>query len=350
MARPRNNRLNNRRFPTGMTLVELLMVIAIMTILMAVAIPMIRPAFQNRQLREASRQVNAFFAGAKARAAGTGRPVGVWIEAAAPVGDPQYSVQLYLAEISPNYTGDVLGARATVESLGGGVGQLYFGDAYGQNLVSNPAVLGQLVAPGEKFFIRFDHKGPLYTCTRLATGYEITLPTGAVPRGTEHPPANVGPRPGLTYEITRSPSKSIVSPLTLPGDSVVDLTVSGVGVGSTANVFANALPNEPIVIMFTPSGQTSSVFVNNIQYIAGGSIYLLIGRRAKVLSPALAASTDDAELSNLADLTNLWVTINNRTGAITTEDNAATFAPLTLVERIKAAREFARGSRQKGGR
>ena len=71
MAQQRNLRRNCR----GMTLVELMMVISIMTILMAVAIPLIRPAFQDRQLREASRQINAFFAGAKARAAETGRPL-----------------------------------------------------------------------------------------------------------------------------------------------------------------------------------------------------------------------------------------------------------------------------------
>ena len=56
----------------GLTLVELLMVITIMTILMVVAIPMIRPAFQDRNLREAARQVNTFLRVAQARAARTG--------------------------------------------------------------------------------------------------------------------------------------------------------------------------------------------------------------------------------------------------------------------------------------
>ena len=98
-----------------MTLVELLMVVTIMTILMAVAIPMVRPAFQNRQLREATRQINAFFAGAMARAAETGRPVGVWIEASGVPGDPQYATRLYLAEVAPSFTGAALGSRATIE-------------------------------------------------------------------------------------------------------------------------------------------------------------------------------------------------------------------------------------------
>ena len=55
-------------------------------------------------------------------------------------------------------------------------------------------------------------------------------------------------------------------------------------------------------------------------------MYLFIGRRSKVISPADAATVDDPELSNLADPANFWLTINNRTGAVTTEDNAATIS------------------------
>ena len=43
--------------------------------------------------------------------------------------------------------------------------------------------------------------------------------------------------------------------LTLPGDAVIDLTVSGVGVGQDINAFLAASPTAPVIIMFTPSGQ-----------------------------------------------------------------------------------------------
>ena len=99
----------------GMTLVELLMVISIMTILLVVAIPMIRPAFQDRNLREASRMVNAFFAGAKARAAETGRPVGVWIERLDGTAmGARTARRLYIAEVAPSFSGSTLSSRAGV--------------------------------------------------------------------------------------------------------------------------------------------------------------------------------------------------------------------------------------------
>ncbi len=368
------------RFRFGMTLVELLMVITIMTILLAVAVPMLRPAFRDRQLREGSRQVNAFFAGAKSRAAETGRSVGVWIERRRSEDNSLYSTQLYLAEVSPSFTGSVVGTRATVEYPTAisppippsspewplefdytNLGELYFWDAKGINFdLSTSALLRNLVANYEVFFIRFDHKGSYYSCMRYDVGatahFLISLTFGEIPRGTEHvpPPATFA---GLTFEITRGPSKSIVSPQTLSGDAILDLTVSGVGLGQHAHAFdfqvpqPNPLPPPaPVIIMFTPAGQVGFVYVDNIARLPNGSIYLLVGRRAKI---ANGATLGDPELSNLADPANLWLTINNRTGAITTDDNAATdFMPasVSVRERIKAAREFARGSRQKGGR
>ncbi len=345
-----------RRMRFGMTLMELLMVVAIMTILMAIAIPMVRPAFQDRQLREGSRQINAFFAGAKARAAETGRPAGVWIEASGVPGDPQYAVQLYMAEVSPNFTGSILGSTCTIDTT---TNTLRFWTPWtplGQQLDLNTETqLNQLtVLPENQFFIRFDHKGPAYPCFNNSGVFNIGFPNGIFPKGVEDPGGAATPpgsRPvGKEFEIIRGPSKSIVSPLTLPGDAVIDLGLSGVGVSVDANAFGLAMPGAPVVIMFNPSGLPGAVYVDNVDYPAAGSIYLLVGRRSKVIAPALAASTIDPELSNLADPANLWVTINNRTGAVTTEDNVATTAAATVIERIKAAREFARGSRQKGGR
>ena len=46
-------------------MVELLIVVAISMLLIAIAIPYIRPALENNKLREAARQLNTFFVGAK---------------------------------------------------------------------------------------------------------------------------------------------------------------------------------------------------------------------------------------------------------------------------------------------
>jgi hypothetical protein len=104
--------------------------------------------------------------------------------------------------------------------------------------------------------------------------------------------------------------------------------------------------------------------MDTTEYSIGASVYLLVGRRSKVIAPMLTpppnpninADLDDPELSNLADPTNLWITINSGTGAVTVDDNAVAPdlpgnpAATDFFAYLRAAREFARGSRQKGGR
>ncbi|MHB0957648.1 MAG: pilus assembly FimT family protein [Pirellulaceae bacterium] len=330
----------------GMTLVELLMVITILTILMVVAIPMIRPAFQDRNLREAARQVNVFCEGAKSRAAGLGRPVGVWIERfdATELGS-RHATRLYMAEVAPSFTGASLGSRATVAPAGLNVGMLNLAGA-------DEGILSTMIAPGERFTIKFDHQGYDYPGRRLsAGGFEIQIPLG-VPPGT-------ATAPGLPYEITRGPTRSAVAPLTLPGDSVIDLAVSGIGPTGWEMDSQSVAPwvASPIIIMFAPTGRVDHVYMAGQASRPFAPLHLLIGRKAKVVNPHVT-DVSVPTVANLADPTSLWITIAHRTGSIITSDNADTsyILPTTpptqsaTSARIKAAREFARSSVQKGGR
>jgi prepilin-type N-terminal cleavage/methylation domain-containing protein len=326
----------------GMTLVELLMVISIMTILLVVAIPMIRPAFQDRNLREAARQVNAFFAGAQARAAGLGRPVGVWIERidATEFGS-RHASRLYMAEVAPSFTGAALDSRVRVSSSGI-TGTLQFDS-------NDLSVLGTIIARGERFTIKFDHKGYDYPGRRTASDtFEIEMPLGAPP----------GAAAGLAYEITRGPTRSSVNPLLLPADSVIDLSLSGMTSRREMDPLAAApWVASPVIIMFAPSGRVDYMYIANQPVQPFAPIHLLIGRKARVVNPVVT-DVSNPQTANLADPTCLWITISNRTGSIITSDNADTSfvppgtLPLPLVPsaRIRAAREFARSSVQKGGR
>lgn len=326
----------NRPPRRGLTLVELLMVITIMAVLMVVAVPLVRPAFQDRNLREAARQVNVFLAGAQARAAELGRPVGVWIERTE---DPLFASRLYMAEVAPSFTGGTLDSRATVVDLGGGLGQL-------QLALGDATILQTLVALGEKFTVQLDHQGPHYSGQRLGGNFQLQIPWG-VPPGADSPP-------GLPFAITRGPVRSAVAPLTLPGDSVIDLSLSGIG--SVGRELDSSLP-APIVILFAPSGRIDDVYKDNAAFRPFAPLHLLIGRRGKVVNP-VAVDSSNAETTNLADPTNLWVTVSERTGAIYTSDNADTShippspppPPYAPSPRLRDAREFARLGVQKGGR
>ena len=335
----------------AMTLVELLMVVSIVTILMVVAIPMVRPAFQDRKLREAARQINAFFAGVQARAAELGRPVGVWIERVDGTSElgTRHAQRLYLAEVAPSYTGATLQSRATVVDSGGGVGLLSLPNVDDQ-------ILRTIIEPGEKFTVKFDYKGYDYFCLRPTSGsldpFEIQIPLG-VPAG-----AAAG-GPGLPYQVTRGPVRLSVSPLTLPGDTVIDLSVSGIGTGGRDFDSAVVAPwtATPVIIMFAPSGRVDYLYLADRSFRPFGPLHLLVGRKSKVINP-IVTDASNPEISNLADPTSLWITISQRTGAVFTSDNADTTLipapipppPYDPTARVKAAREFARTSIQKGGR
>ena len=74
--------LDSRLGRSGMTLIELLVVIIILTTIVAAAIPIMAPADENRRLRESTRALNTFIAGAQTRAVALDRPVGIAAQAA----------------------------------------------------------------------------------------------------------------------------------------------------------------------------------------------------------------------------------------------------------------------------
>ncbi|TWT99951.1 hypothetical protein Pla108_08950 [Botrimarina colliarenosi] len=95
--------------PLGMTLVELLVVIVLVTTLVSTAIPIISPGGDNRKLRESSRNLNAYLQGAQARAIETGRPFGVSFQRlSADTGsgaDNAVCVRMEYVEVPPWYSG-----------------------------------------------------------------------------------------------------------------------------------------------------------------------------------------------------------------------------------------------------
>jgi type II secretory pathway pseudopilin PulG len=332
-------------------LVELLVVLTIMTLLFAVAVPLMRPAFEDRNLREATRQINAIIAGARARAAQSGRPAGIWLERldASPLGS-RSCIQIFQAEVAPSFAGAT--TNTSLAYIDTALGKLVFTNA------ADAQVLRTIVQPGEVFTIKFDYKGITYTCARpvdpLDSTFDVSLPPLGAPPGADS-------SPGRPYQITRAPVRSIVTPLALPGDTVVDLSMSGAGTDGRQfdpynGSMAPILPADaPVMVTFNPSGGIDYVYVGNASFRPFGPVHLLIGRIQNVVDPLDPATdfTNQTVPKNLTDPSCLWLTINHRTGSVTTTENVDTQslpAATTLPLRIKAAREFARDAIRKGGR
>lgn len=384
------------------TLVELVIVVIVIVVLIAIALPVIKYNVEAARLREGARQVNGMFASAKAHAAATGRPAGVWLELEQVTPGLTQCTQLYLAEVPAAYAGDVQNATCKVEI--GKTGTPADNAPWSIDFQGTAAMLPALVAVGETFHIRLDHKGQWYMARRTAAGFEI-LQTGStrpprLPRfGPDKLPGVAGvdddgngvidfvdlngdglPNgidtdgdgvldtpdrwdetevlwPGSdddnqpqTYEIRRQPQRS-GQPLDLPLGIVIDPNYSGAG--STGNQFANAAKR--LLVMFNPTGDIASVsYIDQttgalVEDVGTSKLFLLIGRTERLELP-----WSNVPQSNIADGGNLWVTVNRRNGSVGTIENVPNVAlPIgTAAERaayLETSREFARTGEVKGG-
>ncbi|GIW95959.1 MAG: hypothetical protein KatS3mg110_4000 [Pirellulaceae bacterium] len=383
----------------GLTLVELLMVIGVASLLLAAAIPLLRLSLQDRKIREAARQVNAFMARAKARAAELGRPVGVLIRRADPAfaNGSFYSQQLFLAESPPPYAGDDSFADAQIPSPTDANmdGVPDFGPYSAQLRSSALAML--LVSPGD--LIQFEFHQPLYEITALSQPdpsnqpdvVDVVFAPLRPPTPAPPPPPTVNRR--IPFQIYRSPiqlgaisatGQSVIrasgAPLDLPNGVVIDLTVSGME--PTLNQFTAADPNDldtwtpstvpdptDVVIMFAPDGSVARVYHGVYVPVGGtpvlktvgrdpsGMIFLLLGRLDQVQPSDPFARGPDV-VANLMDTRNFWIAISPQTGRVITAENAslesilppppAAVPPALKPTLLKAAREFALSPQETG--
>lgn len=304
----------------GMTLTELLVVVAVMVILIGMAVPMMRNGLEERKLREASRQLNTAFALAKGIAAETGRAAGIWIDTQTLPGAGSVAGQVFLAETPPPYAGDIVGATARV-NLATSPPQAKFKAVQTMSLQ-------KLVQPND--LIKFNYRGPLYRITGVTSAVQVTLDTSGLPQ----PPAGID----VPYQIFRQPVKSSSMPLELPAGAVVDVGNSGFGLSDSTFTTAAAV-TKPIVVMFQPDGSVERLWI-----IGGGApvfptetIHFLLGKVEQVGTTS----------GNLQDNTCLWVSVSPQTGRVTTAENGYDSTSTTA---LATARQFAQSGQMMGGR
>lgn len=360
----------------AMTLVELLVVVTISVILLASAVPLMRPALKDAQLRESARQLNVMCAMAKSRAREIGRPVGISIERSAPGSNASFEV--HMAETPPPYTGDFVDALAYLVddvpansgTFDGFASQILISKAESASLYIASDPRRSLANVGD--FIQFDNKGPSYQITNISdpgTSFPHYRVLVSVPSGVNAPVATtltaVPPPPvlaGVPYTVFRQPLKSPLNSVQMGGGTVVDLEYSGIGLDSTAShpgaTFFDArytntttnLNDQPVVIMFEPGGGISRVYTrfynsSGILTYGGqrpnGTIYLLIGKFEQTTTSPVMLADPAADPNNLQDLSNVWLAIGTLTGTVTTAENLGGTVP--------AAREIARSAQSMGG-
>ena len=97
---------------SGMTLVELLVVLVIILLVAAATIPRLQPEMDRSRIREAARSIQLYLSSARNQAIATGRPCGVMIERLP--AQNGCSMSLTQVESPVPYGGDTITSLATV--------------------------------------------------------------------------------------------------------------------------------------------------------------------------------------------------------------------------------------------
>lgn len=339
----------------GLTLVELLVVVVILVLLIGVALPLAQPALNGRDIREASRQVNAMFAGAQVRAASLGQPVGVMLIADA--NDANRCYALKYAKTPPPYAGEVPDAllkkfdfdasdddgdnRTDMIDLRRFTGNLSglplllcqtFVDPECVNLqqfsprrlfpevfvtklefddpddIILPPVLLKLMTRGRDlnsaftvpFRIRVNERG------NWLSGAYLNVSSGSLLNGFYVAASDARTLDTIdfsTYQITRPAKRSAAAATELPVGTYIDLSVSGIP-------DLNLPASNEVTITFNPDGSLGRISSGSMMTEIASPVFLLIGKQK---------NTGSENLNQEAG--SLWVTVDASTGNAKTTEN-----------------------------
>lgn len=372
--------VRRRRPPAGYTLTELLVVVTILVLLVATALPVARKVMEGNRTREASRMLQAYFAMARARAVQTGRPCGLFLPFPSPppgVTDPnttgwgpaQFSqywpvrhvTQVFLAEVPPPYAGGTTQTSATVVQMGSAH---YL--ALLVNRTANAAdplemqYLQSLLNPQEEFLVRFDYKEPWYRFRYDPSGFLYLGPV----TGFNVPPGygSTSIRGGYPFQVLRAP-RPVGSALELPRGTCIDMTYSGIGTTGRSFLGGVTLSSMAagLTILFTPQGGVDAMYLNGVPApTPESSLFFLVGKTEKagdphdptnpLTGPWRPSIFANPEESNLADPDSLWVVVSRGNGQVLTTENLplASAAP-NYASYLQAARQAALAGQQMGG-
>lgn len=367
------------------TLVELLIVLAIMVLLAAVALPTVKDLLANQQVAKTARNISAFIDKARSRAIAEGKFVGIRLErlnTLDPVGRAQ-SIRIRELTSVPPYTGDASNAFATLTT---NTGYTNSNLSYLTIAEFNPfdnallALSASMVDPNATMQIN-NPTQPGYVLTPksepsddpsapIRSGDYIELPGGrlvpfkiqyralnsgaGVPvrlffdlsemktAGTKSFPAGnpIFPSGGrrIKYKIHRRPVVSTAAPYSLPRGVVIDLNYSGTGM--KGNEFApspltteiqTGVNAKPIDIVFGPDGGVASLTTafSDVPSFPQGQIFICLGD-SDGIRPDNLFTPDKKAPANLVNLESKWVVINPGTGRVVS-------APFSSVATIPAA-------------
>ena len=350
----------------GLSLIELLVVVAIFGMIAVAVLPNIAATTESRRSREAARMLTSFIAKAQARALGRREWSGFMLVATNTTSS-YAAADLFLAEVPPVYRGDTVPALLSIS----GTDPTRRFASWSDSALASGSVAG--VRAGD--LIRFQERNPWFevsgTLAPVATGsFSFRLrgdmasaseDVGYQPHNTPWPPINQS----IPFEILRQPVAS-GSPFSLPESRVVDLFWSGYG-PPQANGTNTYMPFQVTATGTATAGATTSILcdgtgrLRQIQIKLGsgtprrctvtGPVFLLLGRgdRAGRAYNASGGGSDDSLGANWQYPDSYWIGIDPFTGVAKSAECKPNAVGATDIERLIDSQQWIRSMLLTGG-
>lgn len=213
-----------------MTLVELLVVVAILGLLSVVVLPNLSNTGDARKAREAARGVSGFVAGTQSRAIGTRGGSGLWIEPLPNVITDAQGIEhlvvidLFAATIPQPYSGESLDAAVVVTPAGvSGTATL--------NFVPGGSFLQPPTGTASNSFIRFAGSPAMFRLNASGGTGQASMITQRNQTAYNTAWPVTGPL-GIAYEVIVDATKDPSVSLSLGNAIAIDLTWTQLGLGS----------------------------------------------------------------------------------------------------------------------
>lgn len=327
----------------GMTLPELLIVVAIIGLLAVTVLPALGTTSAARRTREAARVVSGYCARAQGAAIGQADWTGLMI---APRGAVAFASEVRLARVPPPYTGAVFNAKLAIQTGTTTTGSTNYAiPASACPIASgtNATLLNELsdvatanINIGD--LIQFDGVGPAYEVATISSGtVEFRIrQTGS--NGAGFSTMNQS-WPAVTpathaFEIFRQPVPRGQS-FEIPNNRVIDLGWSGFGPSNdpaAANYsFLQPAAGQTVAILFDATGRMRLIMRGNTRVAPQHPVYLLVGRPDRVGNAyASPLSSDDDSLgTNWQYPDSWWIAIDPLTGAVRSAECRANATSVT---------------------
>jgi prepilin-type N-terminal cleavage/methylation domain-containing protein len=363
-------RILHRR--AGMTLVELLVVVAIIGLLAVTVLPNVASTAESRRSREAARVASTFVARAQSRAIGRPEWAGVSFVRPPTNANATFAIDLFQSSVPQVYRGESTGSSVTIpQDLSNPLFNAGFKRSVAWSDGSPLLPAARNVTDGD--LIRFNGSGPWYEITdraasvqlRGANGFGSAAElSGQTERNTPWPTLGVA----HAFEILRQPVRS-GQVFTIPDGRCVDLAWSGYG-NSTYNRFMSpGTPISAVTVLFDATGRVRQIFTESTatdgsassrRQTFTGPVFLLVGRVDRATNNPWANAgydpADDSTGFNWQYGDSYWIGIDPASGIVKTAECMPIRAAIdvtnatALADSLEESQRFIRSEITAGGR